>query len=104
PDEPDGGLGAGGWETGLQAQKTPRRWLEPRVDAGRPRCYGIGSLAESSQRSELGRKLMDCRIWYTSALIAAILAALLVPSAVAQIVVSANDGKAVLIDGVNKIP
>ena len=48
---------------------------------------------------------MDCRIWYTSALIAAILAPLLVPSAaMAQIAVSANDGKAVLIDGVNKIP
>ena len=48
---------------------------------------------------------MDCRIWYTSALIATILAPLLVPSAaMSQIAVSANDGKAVLIDGVNKIP
>jgi DNA-binding beta-propeller fold protein YncE len=48
---------------------------------------------------------MDCRIWYTSALIAAILAPLLVPCAtMAQIAVSANDGKAVLVEGVNKIP
>jgi DNA-binding beta-propeller fold protein YncE len=48
---------------------------------------------------------MDCRICRTSALAAAILSLLLVPcAATAQIAVSSNDGKAVLVDGVNKVP
>lgn len=48
---------------------------------------------------------MQCRIPRASALATAVLGALLMPfAASAQIAVSANDGKAILVDGVNKIP
>ena len=48
---------------------------------------------------------MQCQIPRVSAFAAAILGSLLAPSpASAQIAVSANDGKAILVDGVNKIP
>ncbi len=48
---------------------------------------------------------MKSRIGFTSALTAAALVPLLVPfAAIAQIAVSANDGKAALVDGANKVP
>src|SRR5215469_15822217 len=48
---------------------------------------------------------MKCRIGFTSALTAVALVPLLIPfAAIAQIAVSANDGKAVLVDGTNKVP